>query len=68
MKQLQPCQVYELYDVHVGSKDKLPTRIVVYICIEKQKHKHLRDRVIREKKNLKGFSYIIIDTLLSLLN
>ncbi|MFK4434538.1 hypothetical protein BTGOE6_59550 [Bacillus wiedmannii] len=55
MKQLQPGQVYELHDVYVGSKDKLPTRIVVYRCTEEQKHKRLRDRAIREKK--KGITY-----------
>ncbi|PFJ71578.1 IS4 family transposase, partial [Bacillus cereus] len=55
MKQLQPGQVYELHDVYVGSKDKLPTRIVVYRCTEEQKQKRLRDRAIREKK--KGITY-----------
>lgn len=38
IKQLQPGQVYELYDVYVGSKDKLPTCIVVYGFTEEQKH------------------------------
>ena len=38
MKQLKPGQVYELHDVYVGSKDKLPTRIVVYRCTEEQNH------------------------------
>ncbi|PGP75972.1 IS4 family transposase, partial [Bacillus cereus] len=55
MNQLQPGQVYELHDVYVGSKDKLPTRIVVYKCTEEQKQKRLRDRAIREKK--KGITY-----------
>lgn len=55
MKQLKPGQVYELQDVYVGSKDKLPTRIVVYRCTEEQKQKRLRDRAIREKK--KGITY-----------
>ncbi|EOO61196.1 hypothetical protein ICM_01097, partial [Bacillus cereus BAG1X2-3] len=55
MKQLQPGQVYELHDVYVGSKDKLPTRIVVYRCTEEQKQKRLHDRAIREKK--KGITY-----------
>ncbi|AAY60277.1 IS4-like element ISBce9 family transposase (plasmid) [Bacillus cereus] len=55
MKQLQPGQVYELHDVYVGSKDKLPTRIVVYRCTEEQKQKRLRDQTIREKK--KGITY-----------
>ncbi|WP_142337073.1 IS4 family transposase, partial [Bacillus anthracis] len=55
MKQLQPGQVYELHDVYVGTKDKLPTRIVVYRCTEEQKQKRLRDRAIREKK--KGITY-----------
>ncbi|PKR94474.1 GTPase HflX [Bacillus cereus Rock4-18] len=50
MNQLQPGQVYELHDVYVGSKDKLPTRIVVYKYTEEQKQKRLRDRAIREKK------------------
>ncbi len=50
MKQLQSGQVYELHDVYVGSKDKLPTRIVVYRCTEEQKQKRLRDRATREKK------------------
>ena len=63
MNQLQPGQVYELHDVYVGSKDKLPTRIVVYKCTEEQKQKRLRDRAIREKK--KG---ITIDTITLLLN
>lgn len=49
-KQLQPGQVYELHDAYVGTKDKLPTRIVVYRCTEEQKQKRLRDRAIREKK------------------
>lgn len=30
MNQLQPGQVYELHDVYVGSKNKSPTRIVIY--------------------------------------
>jgi len=55
MNQLQPGQVYELHDVYVGSKDKLPTRIVVYRCTEEQKQKRLHDRAIREKK--KGITY-----------
>ncbi|WP_139213357.1 IS4 family transposase [Bacillus sp. 5mfcol3.1] len=55
MKQLQPGQVYELDDVYVGSKDKLPTRIVVYRCTEEQKQKRQRDRAIREMK--KGITY-----------
>ena len=55
MKELQPGQVYELHDVYVGSKDKLPTRIVVYRCTEEQTQKRLRDRAIREKK--KGITY-----------
>ncbi len=40
----------ELHDVYVGSKDKLPTRIVVYRCTEEQRQKRLHDRAIREKK------------------
>lgn len=61
MKQLQPGQVHELHelhDVHVGSKDKLPNRIVVYRCIEEQKQKRLRDRAIREKK-IHFYSFIL---------
>ncbi|WP_134770020.1 transposase, partial [Bacillus cereus] len=55
MSQLQPGQVSELHDVYVVSKDKLPTRIVVYRCTEEQEQKRLRDRAIREKK--KGIIY-----------
>lgn len=55
MNQLQPGQVYELHDVYVGSKDKLPTRIVVYRCTEEQKQKRLHDMIelfVKRKKGL----------------
>ncbi|PFD96030.1 hypothetical protein COE15_26510 [Bacillus cereus] len=41
--------MYELHDVYVGGKDKLPTRIVVYKCTEEKKQKRLHDRAIRER-------------------
>jgi hypothetical protein len=55
MEQLEPGQVIELRDVYVGSKEKLPTRIVIYRCTEEQTAKRLKDRAIREKK--KGIKY-----------
>ncbi len=53
MKQLQPGQVYELHDVYVGSKDKLPIRIVVYRCTEEQnRNSYAIDRFAKRKKGL----------------